>query len=316
MTHDLPFNPTYGYDLAALQRVGAPDGPADFASFWQDMYNRTLAVAPKPAMRELRVSDSGKTRIFEIEYDSLDGFRVGGWLTLPVNGNATRGIVLGHGYGGRDWPSDDVFVQNVAAIFPCGRGFNRSARADLPNNGARHVLYGIESRDTYMHGKCVADLWQAVSALNELVPKLAFVDYSGTSFGGGLGAMAIAWEPRFRRAFLDVPSFGNHPLRLTLQCNGSGEAVRAHYKHHPEVVDVLQYFDAATAAKHVKIPTMVAAAQFDPAVPPPGQFAVYNALHEPKQLFVRQTGHFANPAETAENETVLSAVNEWFCTGR
>ncbi|MEZ5576382.1 MAG: hypothetical protein R3F44_12440 [Candidatus Competibacteraceae bacterium] len=36
----------------------------------------------------------------------------------------------------------------------------------------------------------------------------------------------------------------------------------------------------------------VAAARFDPAVPPPGQFAVYNALAGPKELFVLRAGHF------------------------
>ncbi|MEZ5583004.1 MAG: hypothetical protein R3F37_09785 [Candidatus Competibacteraceae bacterium] len=31
---------------------------------------------------------------------------------------------------------------------------------------------------------------------------------------------------------------------------------------------------------------------FDPAVPPPGQYAIYNALAGHKDLFVLQAGHF------------------------
>lgn len=40
--------------------------------------------------------------------------------------------------------------------------------------------------------------------------------------------------------------FRDHQLRLTLPCAGSGEAVRAHYREHPEVTGVPRYLDAAT----------------------------------------------------------------------
>jgi cephalosporin-C deacetylase len=313
MTHDLPFDPTYGHDLTALMRVGAPDDPpADFEEFWRGLYRRTLGVKPRATAREIEPIDGGATRVFEIEYDSLDGFRVGGWLTLPTAGKPTSGLVVGHGYGGRGNPDVNDFTRGAAAIFPCGRGFDRSARPGLPNVGSTHVLHGIASRDTYVHGKCAADIWAAVSALVELAPGLSSVNYAGVSFGGGVGALALPWEPRFRRAFLDVPSFGNHPLRLTLQCTGSGEFVRRYHRRHPEVTAVLSYFDAATAASHVRAPTLVAAALFDPAVPPPGQFAVYNAIPGPKKVFVRMAGHFAHPGEAAENEAVERTVKEWF----
>ena len=51
------------------------------------------------------------------------------------------------------------------------------------------------------------------------------LDYMGISFGGGIGALALPWDERFHRAHLNVPSFGHHPLRLTLpepDTTGSG----------------------------------------------------------------------------------------------
>src|SRR5690606_440225 len=95
---------------------------------------------------------------------------------------------------------------------------------DLPDEGAAHVLAGIDDRETYVHGGCVADVWCAVSALVELVPGVPLpVGYLGGSFGGGIGALAAPWDERIGAVALTVPSFGHHPLRLTLPCTGSGE---------------------------------------------------------------------------------------------
>jgi cephalosporin-C deacetylase len=119
----------------------------------------------------------------------------------------------------------------------------------------------------------------------------------------------LPWDHRFKRAYLDVPSFGNHPLRVTLPCNGSGESVRLYRKTHPDVMQVLAYHDSATAARRIQIPVLVAAALSDPAVPPPGQFAVYNALPGEKRLFIRQTGH---PDTEADWVALRPKLAEWF----
>jgi cephalosporin-C deacetylase len=133
----------------------------------------------------------------------------------------------------------------------------------------------------------------------------------GGSFGGGIGAMALAWDSRFKSGFLSVPSFGNHPLRVTLPCTGSGESVRNYYQDHPEVLDVLAYFDSATHARRIGIPVLCECALFDPAVPPPGQFAVYNALAGPKELTVRQAGHFTYLAEADDNQRLRATLERW-----
>lgn len=68
----------------------------------------------------------------------------------------------------------------------------------------------------------------------------------GVSFGGGIGAMALAWDRRIARAHFNVPSFGNQPLRLKLQTMGSGAAVRsAHMRNRETVERTLAYYDAA-----------------------------------------------------------------------
>jgi cephalosporin-C deacetylase len=252
--------------------------------------------------------------LYEIEYDSLHGVRIGGWLVVPADGKFDRSVVCGHGYGGRESAEFNLPTPKALGIFPCIRGFHRSIHAEIPNNGHQHVMHGIGSRETYSHRGSVVDIWCAASALISLYPGAAEnLHYQGASFGGGIGAMALPWDTRIKKAFLDVPSFGNHALRVTLPCVGSGEAVQNFYHQgHPEILEVLQYFDAATAAKHVRIPTLVAAALFDPAVPPPGQFAVYNALAGRKELFVRQAAHFSFPGEAEENARLHAVLCGWF----
>ena len=309
MIHPFPFDPAYGYDEAKLRTVPAPPGPDDFAPFWERTYHETRAIPPALERRRIE-SPEADFEVDEIEFDSLDGVRISGWLTVPKQGPIEHGLVVGHGYGGRDGPA---FARGAVAISPCARGFNRSARPGIPGDAPRHVLHGIKSRETYCHRGCVADLWSAATALLELYPEMASrLHYSGTSFGGGIGALALPWDGRFRKAFLEVPSFGNHPLRVQLPCIGSGESVRHYHRRHPEVLDVLAYFDAATAARYLEIPVFVAAALFDPAVPPPGQFAVYNGLRGPKELFIRQAGHFPSPSEESENREIEARLDHWW----
>jgi len=308
-TDQIPFDPTYGYDLARLRQVPAPAGPPDFAAFWQQTYMQCRQIPLRLDRRQVPCSNPA-INLYEIEYDSWDGGRIGAWLTIPADGKINRGLVVGHGYGGRAEPSLTTPPPAEVAIQFCARGFHRSARADLPADAGRHVLHGIGNRATYIIRGCVADLWGAATALIELYPATAQrLHYYGSSFGGGLGALALPWDNRFQKAFLDVPTFGNHPLRVTLLCGGSGAAVRQYYQHHPAVLEVLAYFDAATAARFITIPVFVAAALADPAVPPPGQFAVYNALAGPKQLFVRQAAH---PDQPDDNARVSPALAAWF----
>ena len=314
IVHSFPFDPTYGYSLEQLLQIDVPSGPCDLADFWEATYTESRQTPLRLASRRIACKEQPGLEVFEVEFDSWGGRRIGAWLTVPHGVPIEQGMVVGHGYGGREGPDFDLPGPACAAIFPCARGLGRSKAADLPDEANGHVLAGIESRETYVHRGCVADLWGAASALIELFPQTAqSLHYRGTSFGGGTGAMAIAWDARFASAYLCVPSFGNHPLRVTLPCTGSGESVRQYFLQHPEVMEVLAYFDAAAIARHIKIPVLCDCALFDPTVPPPGQFSVYNALRGSKELIVRSAGHFDYPPEQAGEEECSRALqNAWF----
>lgn len=302
---------TYGYSLDTLLQVGVPEEPEGFAEFWSDRHREAMTVDVEPTMAP--VSRIGDIEVCEVAFTSLHGISIGGWLSVPADGDIRRGLVVGHGYGGRDAPEFEMVPEHTAAIFPVARGL--PAKSDLPyvdTDSQGHVLAGIETVETYIHGGCAADIWCAASALLSLYPGLPLA-YAGGSFGGGIGALALPWDRRFVAAVLHVPSFGNHDIRLSLTCTGSGEAVRQYAMRRPEVRDVLRFFDAATAARRLTIPTLVAPALCDGAVPPPGQFAVYNAIPGQKELYVFSAGHQEYDGDQAEYEAFVTATR-WFLT--
>ena len=312
--HPYDFDPTYGLMLEELRALKPPQAPPHFDAFWRARYLRALALDPQP-----RLSEPGSSHpdwhIHDITYTSTDGFPITGWLLRPRNGPVTRGLVVGHGYGGRDQPDFDIPVTQTAILFPCFRGLSRSARPPISTDPQWHVLHDIDDPHRYILGGCAEDLWLAVSALTQLHPDLAGrIGYSGISFGGGIGALAVPHDDRIDRAQLTVPTFGNIPLWLTLPTTGSGHAVQTYQKTHPEVLETLALFDAASAATRIAIPTLLAVARFDPAVAPPCQFSIANALPASKhhETFILDAGHFDYPGSAEQHALLADKVRQFF----
>ena len=300
------FDPTYGMTLADLQAIRPPEAPEGFDAFWQKRYEKALAVKPGP-----RLGPSKDThpdwQVRDIVYTSTDDISIGGWLLTPRKGEVRRGLVVGHGYGGRDQPEFDIPVEETAILFPCFRGMSRSAHPPISPDAPGHVLHDIDDPDHYVIGGCVEDLWVAVSALLSLYPSLdGHIGYSGISFGGGIGALAIPFDSRIERGHLTVPTFGDRKLWLTLPTVGSAQSVQEYGKTHSGLLEKLRLFDAATAATRISIPMLAAVALFDPAVAPPCQFAVANALPRSKfnEIFILDAGHF-DYADSAVQQTAL-----------
>jgi cephalosporin-C deacetylase len=291
LPHNYGFDPRHGYSLEQLLEIKPPSEPADFADFWEGTYHATRSL-PLDLERAAHQTLNHDFRVTLVRFNSLGGVRLGAWLIEPTNGPIDSYVVTGHGYYNR--PFEDVrYVAGTANLFFGSRGLGISRVEGIPDQTMSHVLHGIEARETYVHRGCVADVWAAASAMLDLHPQAAGrLHYSGESFGGGVGTMAMAWDHRFATAEIRVPSFGHHPIRLKCRCSGAGEAVRRRVRNHPDIYErTLRYFDAAVHARHLRIPTAFSCALFDPAVPPPGQFAVYNAARCEKVLTVWQAGH-------------------------
>ena len=312
--HPYDFDPTYGYGLDALLAMRPPPGPPHFDEFWRVRHTRALTVDPQPQVSASR-SSHPDWHVHDITYTSTGGFRIGGWLLLPRGGSVTRGLVVGHGYGGRDQPDFDIPVEDTAVLFPCFRGLSRSSRPPISSDPAWHVLHDIDSPERYILGGCVEDAWLAVSVLTQLYPWLARrIGYAGTSFGGGIGGLAIAFDRRIDRGHLVVPTFSNMPVWLTLPTVGSGNSVQNYQRTHSDVLKTLSLFDAATAATRIEVPMLMAVARFDPAVAPPCQFSIANAraASNHHETFVLDAGHFDYPGMGEQHSLLSDKVRRFF----
>lgn len=310
--HPFAFDPTYGMQLADLLAIKPPPAPPGFDDFWKARYRRAVVTDPKPVLRRSNTTHPDWL-VLDITYTSTDRFPIGGWLLLPRNATVRRGLVVGHGYGGRDQPDFDLPVEETALLFPCFRGLSRSARPPIPADASGHVLDDIDRPDHYIIGGCVDDLWLGVSTLLALYPWLSgHIGYSGISFGGGIGALAIPFDSRIARGHLVVPTFGDRPLWLTLPTAGSADAVQTYAKTHPKVLDSLKLFDAAVAAARITVPMLTAVALFDPAVAPPCQFAIANALPKYNETFILDAGHFDYDGSAEQNALLSNKVRQFF----
>jgi cephalosporin-C deacetylase len=313
MTLPDPLDPTYGYDLDGLLGVLPPQAPEGFADVWQRRYQTALRIDPALEVEPSADQRQGM-RVWDCRYRSTDGIRIGGWLLEPEQGAPKRGFVVGHGYGGIDRPDFPLPCAEAAYLVPCFRGIGRSRQAPISDDPTWHVLHDIDKPDRYIIGGCVQDLWIGVTALLTRFPELAgSIGYMGISFGGGIGALALPWDERIARGHLNVPTFGHQPLRLQLPTTGSAASQQRFAQGHGHVLETLAYYDAGSAARFIRQPMHVAAALFDPSVAPPTQFAIYNALAGPKQLFVLATGHADNPAQIAQEFNLLDALTRFFC---
>lgn len=294
--HNFPFNPDYGFDLAGLLKIPGSDIPADFEDFWQKKYRQALNTPSAFALQ-----DSGEVvnswRIFDCSYNSTENIRIGGWLLLPENQMVTKAIVVGHGYGGAEGPDTSWNLQGTALLFPCLRGFGRSALAPISSEPKWHVLHDIQDKNKYILAGCVQDFWCAASALLTLFPQVRNkIGLIGSSFSGGLGVFASGFDPRISRSFFHLPTFGNLNVRMNLPTRGSTAALQEFARSEPGLSSqTLPYFDASSAAPFLTQPTYWALALFDPYVAPPGQFSIYNACHSPSQLYLQDAGHFTYP---------------------
>ena len=312
---DAAFDGRYGYDLAALRAIRPTAPPAGFDAAWTRLRREADLADVSPVLRELDAIDG--RRVFELEHGTTDDLRLRAWLALPARGTARVGIVQSHGYGGRDAPDFSRVPDDAAVVFPVARGLGAlNVGVGAPDRPA-HVLHGIDSIERYVLVRCAADLWSVADALTEVVGSLPLY-YVGESFGGGIGALALPWDDRYVGATLIVPSFGQNALRLELPCEGSGEIVRGHVERHPEARDVLRFADAAAAATRLRIPVRVEAALWDTVVPPPGQFAVANAVEfaaragtgAELELEVLPAGHAEYPGRDAVTASAVAAGRE------
>lgn len=303
--HDYPSDPTNGYTLDELKAVPGGLGPAGFEEFWRETYRLAMAMRPTYFIEKELWSPNPGERIYRIRAKNWDNTEF--YLTIARPEHSKGGLVIGHGYGNPSEPAVSQF--GLTTAMACVRGLGLSQCKDIPWDTRKHVIHGIRSKETYILRGVITDQWMAASVMLDMFPDTADnLNYQGASMGGGMGALLLPWDPRFKAAWLDVPTFGAE-IRFRYQSAGTGEACRQYLMEHPEAKEVLAWFDASAAARHIRIPVCATPAVFDPCVAPVGQFSIVNAIPEQyKTVFIRDTGHCR---ETGHDREVREQVRIW-----
>lgn len=303
--HNYPFDPANGMTCEELLTICPPAEPEGFRDFWADNYRLVMEAPLKYALESEIWSPDPTEKIYRLRVTNYDGVEFVMWINRPEH--SAGGVVVGQGYGNPATPPAGTggFTICLAAV----RGLGPSQCKEIPWQAHQHVIHGIGSRETYILRGVIADQWMAVRVLLDMFPDCADnLNYKGSSMGGGMGALLLPWDKRFKAAFLGVPTFGAE-IRFEYESTGSGEACRKYVMEHPEARNVLKYFDASVAARYIEIPVCCTPALFDPCVAPAGQFSVANAIPEKyKTLIIRETGHFA---PTDKDKEVAAQAERW-----
>ena len=303
--HDYPFDPTNGHTQEQLLAIRGPEEPAGFKEFWEETCKLVRTMTPTYFIERELWSPNADERIYRIRVKNWDNTEF--VMTIARPEKSLGGLVIGQGYGNPAGPMTSEY--GLTTAFACVRGLGLSQCKDIPWHCSKHVMHGIQSKETYILRGVITDQWMTASVLLDMFPDTADnLNYRGASMGGGMGALLLPWDARFKAAWLDIPTFGA-AIRFDHQSVGSGESCRQYILEHPEARAVLAWFDASAAAKYIRIPVCVTPANFDPCVAPVGQFSIANAIPEScKTLFIRETGHFP-PTEVDQKQ--LEKADAW-----
>ena len=303
--HNYPFDPANGMTCEELLTICPPAEPEGFRDFWADNYRLVMEAPLKYALESEIWSPDPTEKIYRLRVTNYDGVEFVMWINRPEH--SAGGVVVGQGYGNPATPP--AATGGFTICFAAVRGLGPSQCKEIPWQPHRHVLHGIDSKENYILRGVISDQWMAARVMLDMFPDCAGnLNYMGGSMGGGMGALLLPWDKRFRSAVLHVPTFGC-VARYDYQTNGTGEHCRQYLEAHPEAMEVLKYFDGSISAKYITIPVCCTPALFDPCVAPVGQFSIVNAIAEEyKTLLVRDTGHFAM---TEKDKKVEEQLKVW-----
>lgn len=308
--HNFSFDPTCGYTREQLLAVKGTEPTEKFIKFWQDTYDLTMNVKLDYQVEGEVWSPNENVRIYRVRFRNWDDVEIVTWIARPEH--STGGLLIGQGYGNMATPPTGS-DPGMTIVLPNVRGLGFSQHKDIPWEPGKHAAYGSGSQETYVIRGCIADLWMAARVMIDMFPDTADnLCYNGGSLGGGMGALAVAFDPRIKAAHLNVPTLGGRiQFDFPAMKGDPAGARQAIALGSPEGMEVMSYFDASAAAHLIKVPTLVTPALFDPSVPPPAQFAVANSIPEEFRIMrIREVGHFAATDRDKELEKDLQEIEK------
>ena len=281
------------------------DRPPGFLEFWADTAAELAEIAPNTLIESTPAPDDS-LQLHRLEYTSLAGVRIRGYLLRPIAGRRRPLVVHAHGYEDRyelqtNWARRGINVLGFDA-----RGFGRSASGvDVSEEG--YLLTGVESPRASILRGAVADFLQSVRVARELLgDDLGTLGYYGFSFGGALALMAAAIGSDADFLILGQPTFGWNEERQRLASGGSALQVKEYVEKYrwrlDSVTATLRYFDTLHFAPLVSAPALVGVGLDDDVVPSRTVLAIVNHMRCPLEIRLLPVSHSDDPRESRWTE--------------
>ena len=282
---------TPSFTKEELLRIQGDTPVEGFEEFWKAQYAAARNWKCSYAIEGELWSPSPDCRIYKIRFNSIDGIPIGMWLVRPAV--STGGMLSAHGYGNPSVPPVAVSPGRTIAV-PCVRGLGLSQCREIPWRPDAHAVHGFDSPEHYVITGAVRDLWIALTIMIDLFPDTAEnIVCGGGSLGGGMSTMCIPWDARIHYGDVNIPTLGGRILLEHPVAPGSaGEARRLKALESEDAMRIIDFCNAAAAARFIRVPTIVTPALCDKVVPPPGQFAIANSIPEKYRIMrIRDVGH-------------------------
>jgi len=254
------------------------------------VYDKSLPLnAAEELFRETETCD-----IYKVYFDSANGERVPGLLSVPKGPGKFPCIVFLHGYGGSKGdilPAAGQVAAEGYAIMAIDAEFHGERKEE------GKALYSPnleESRNGII--QTVIDLRRAVDYLEtKLEIDSERIGYVGGSMGGILGAIFIGVEPRVKAAALLVAG-GNMSLMIRESQHSAIPAIREYLSEHGisygDLQELLNPVDPINfIANFSPRPVVFHLGKYDRVVPAEAGEQLYEAAGEPKQVYWYDSGH-------------------------
>ena len=248
---------------------------------------------PLNVSEEVLVDESGY-KVLKVYFDSVNGERVPGLLSLPEKEGKIPCVVFLHGYGGN---KDDILagaglIANegyaVISIDAEYHGERREGGKELYSPNVTDSVGGIT--------QTVIDLRRAVDYL-ETRPEIDLekIGYAGGSMGGILGAIFIGVEPRIKAAALIVAG-GNMSLMVQESQHFTMPAIREFLQRenmsYEELQELLDPIDPINFISNFSPrPVVFHLGKYDTVVPAEAGRQLYEMAGEPKQIYWYDASH-------------------------
>ena len=290
-----------------ILRVESDIQPAAYFLYNRASKTETFLFEQYPDLKKFRLS-----AMQPVSFQSRDGLKLNGYLTLPAGKKKPAPMVL-KVHGG-PW-SRDMWRYDPAAQWLANRGY-----AVLQINFRGSTTYGkafVNAGNREWGGKMQDDLTDAVQwAIGEGIADPKKIAIYGASYGGYAALAGAAFTPDLFRAAIAVVGPSNLISFLkSMPPYWSNEAANVYHRvgHPDQDADFLKKRSPLFSAEKIRVPMLIAQGANDPRVKKAESEQIVEALQKHKiehqYLLFPDEGHgFARP----ENQFRFYAAAETF----